>query len=152
MVAPQVPAGVAVGQAVLRDEPDGHPLDAPGVLAVGQDQVGEVGGEAAAAGGAAVTRERDHQLDGTLAAGIAEVVKGASAEGKASGASAAARAAAAGPVAADLPDARRGKVLDERDALGGVRNILSGARHGVPPDASGFRKSDYARDEGRRVH
>jgi hypothetical protein len=152
VVAPEVPAGVAVGQAVLGDQADSQALDAEGVAAVGQGQVGEVGGEAQAAGGAAVTRERDHQLDGPLAAGITEVVEGAPAEAVASGTSAAARAAAAGPVTTDLPDARPGKVLDARDALGRVGDILSRARHGMPPDASGFRKSHYTRAAGRRVH
>jgi hypothetical protein len=152
VVAPQVPAGIAVGQAVLGDQPDSQALDAEGVAAVGQDQVGEVGGEAQAATGAAVARERDHQFDGPLAAGIAEVVEGAPAEGVASGACAAAWAAAAGPVTAELADARPGKILDARDALRGVRDVLSRARHGMPPDAGGFRRSHYACSAGRRVH
>src|SRR5215203_3055164 len=74
VVAPQVPARVAVGQAVLSHQADGHPLDAERVAAVGQGQVRKVGGETAAATGAAMAGELDQQVDGPLAPRVAEVV------------------------------------------------------------------------------
>ena len=47
VVAPEVPGGRLVGQAVLGDQADGQILDAAGVLALGPGQVGQVGGEVA---------------------------------------------------------------------------------------------------------
>jgi hypothetical protein len=54
VVSPQVPTGRPVGQTVLRNESDRQLLDATGVEAPGECEVGEVGGEVAAAGSAAV--------------------------------------------------------------------------------------------------
>src|SRR5512135_2346179 len=54
VVAPQGPAGGAVGQAVLDDEPDGRLDDPAGVVAAWVGQVGHVGVEVLAALGAEV--------------------------------------------------------------------------------------------------
>jgi hypothetical protein len=40
VVAPKVPAGGLVGQAVFHHQTNSHPLDAAGVQALGQGQVG----------------------------------------------------------------------------------------------------------------
>ena len=130
MVAPRVPTGGLVGHAVLGHEADGHPLDAERVVAVGQGQVGEVGGEAPAAAEAAVAGELDGQIHGPAGACVAEVMERPGADGVASGAAAASRARAGRPVPAAKFDARLGQVLDAGDALGGIRDILPRAWHG----------------------
>src|SRR5881227_32132 len=77
VVPPEVPAGVAVGQAVFGDQTDGTLLDAAGVKAVGQSQVGEVTGEATAAAEAAMAGESDQPADG-VAAGAAATARAGS--------------------------------------------------------------------------
>ena len=64
MVAPEVPGGGLVGQAVLGDQADGQVLDAAGVVALGPGQVGEVDGEVAVAVGAVMLGVSDEQVDG----------------------------------------------------------------------------------------
>src|SRR5262249_52897424 len=94
VVAPQVPLRRLVGQAVLGDQSDGQVLDAAGVVAPGQGQVGGVGGEEEVAAGAVVPREADDQVDGASGARVVQVVQGARGAGIAPGAATAARAAA----------------------------------------------------------
>src|SRR5690349_8860644 len=76
VVAPQVPRGGLVGQAILGDQPHGPLLDAPGVLAVGQRQVGKIAGEAAATAEATMAGEGDNQVNGAVGPSIPEVVQG----------------------------------------------------------------------------
>ena len=54
MISPQVPTGRPIRQTVLRDEAHGQLLDATGVEALGECEVGQVGGEVAATGSAAM--------------------------------------------------------------------------------------------------
>src|SRR5438132_296087 len=103
VVPPEVPTDVAVGQAVFGDQTDGPLLDAAGVAAVGQSQVGEIDGETTAAAEAALAGESDNQFDG---AGIAEVMESARAHGITTGAVATTRAGSGRPVAAAAFDAR----------------------------------------------
>jgi hypothetical protein len=77
VVTPEVPTGVAVGQTIFRDKTDGTPLDAASVQAVGQRQVRDVTGEAAAAVEAAMAGESDNEVNGAVSAGVAEVMQGA---------------------------------------------------------------------------
>ena len=86
VVAPEVPTGGLVGQAIFGDQTDGPLLDTAGVQAVGQSQVGEITGEATATAEAAMAGEGDHQIDGAVGAGIAEVMQGPGAHGIAAGA------------------------------------------------------------------
>ena len=85
MISPQVPTGRAVRQAVLSDEANGQLLDATGVEALGQCEVGQVGGEVTATGSASMSGEGDDQIDGAADAGIAEVVECACADPVSSG-------------------------------------------------------------------
>jgi hypothetical protein len=118
-----------VGQAIFGDETDGQSLDTARVAAVRQSQVGDIAGEAAATVEAAMTRESDHQVNGTAGSGIAEVMEGPRAHGKAAGAVATARAGPCRPVATAPFDARLGQVFDTGDALGDIRDILTWATH-----------------------
>lgn len=129
MVAPQVPRGGAVVQAILGDQTDGHVLDAAGVLTVGQSQIGEIDGEAAATAGAAMAGESDHQIDGVTGPGVTEVMHGAGAHDVATGAVGTARAASRGPVAAATLEARLGQVFDTGDTLGDIGDILTWPVH-----------------------
>jgi len=129
MVTPEVPTGGAVGQAVFSDQPDGALLDATGVLAVGQSQVGKIGGKATATTEAAMAGESDEQINGPFGASIAEVMQGTAGHGVASGAVATAPAGARRPVATATLDARFGQVFDAGDAFGDIRDILSWTGH-----------------------
>jgi hypothetical protein len=130
VVPPEVPAGVAVGQAIFGDQTDGQLLDAAGVLAVGQSQVGEITGEATATAEAAMTGASDNQVKGLAGPGIAaEVMQGAAAHGIATGAMATARARARRPVAAAPLDAWLGQVFDTKDALSDIRDIRTRTDH-----------------------
>jgi hypothetical protein len=86
VVAPQVPTGNLVGQAIFGDQTDGPLLDTASVSAVWQRQVGNIDGKATAAVEAAVARESDHQFNRTVGPGIPEVVEPTRAHGKAAGA------------------------------------------------------------------
>src|SRR5438034_279011 len=99
VVTPEVPTGVAVGQAIFCDKTDGALLDAAGVQAVGQSQIRDVTGEAAPAVEAAMAGESDDQVKGAVRAGVAEVMQGARAHGIATGAVTTAGAGARRPVA-----------------------------------------------------
>src|SRR5262245_29747061 len=133
VVAPQVPAGGLVGQAVLGHKADGQSLDAAGVQALGQSQVGQIDAEVATAAGAAMLGVADDKIDGAAGAGVAQVVQGASGNRVAAGAVAAATAPASRVVAAAPLDTRPGKVLDAGNALGDVGDVLAWTKHGLSP-------------------
>jgi hypothetical protein len=129
VVTPEVPTGCSVGQAVFGNKTDSQLLDAAGVQAVGQRQVGHVTGEATTAVEAAMAGESDDQVNGAVRAGIAEVMEGTSAHGIATGAVTTAPAGSRRPVATAPFDARLGQVFDTRDALGDIRDILPWTSH-----------------------
>jgi hypothetical protein len=129
VIAPQVPTGNLVGQAIFSDETDGPLLDPAGVAAVGQSQVGNITGEAAATAEAAMAGESDHQVNGVVGASITEIMEGAGADGIAAGAVATARAGSRRPVATPPLDARLGEVFDTGDAFGDIRDIFPWTSH-----------------------
>jgi hypothetical protein len=129
MVAPEVPTGVAVGQAIFGDQTDGSLLEAAGVEAVGQSQVGNVTGEATATAEAAMAGESDNQIDGAVGPCITEVMEGTGTHGVATGAVATVRTRARRPVATVSLNARLGEVLDTSDALGDIGYILTWITH-----------------------
>jgi hypothetical protein len=129
VVAPQVPTGGLVGQAIFGDETDGPLLDTAGIAAVRQSQVGNITGEAAATVEAAMAREGDNQVNGAVGPGIPEVVEGTRAHGKAAGAVATARTRSCRPVATAPFDTRLGQVFDTGDALRDIRDVLTWTTH-----------------------
>jgi len=129
VIAPQVPTGDLVGQAVFGDETDGALLNTAGVAAVRQSQVGNITAEAAATVEAAMARASDNQINGTVGPGIPKVMEGTRTHGKAAGAVATARAGSRRPVAAAPLDARLGQVFDTGDALGDIRYIRTWTTH-----------------------
>jgi hypothetical protein len=121
-----------VGQAIFGDETDGPLLDPAGVAAVRHSQVGKITGEAAATVEAAMARKGDNQVNGTVGAGIPEIVEGTRAHGEAAGAVATARAEACRPVATAPFDVRLGQVFDAGNALGDIRNVFAWTTHWRP--------------------
>src|SRR5436309_260525 len=132
VVAPQVPTGGLVGQAVFGHQADSHSLDAAGVQTLGQGQVGKIDAEAATARGAAMFGVGDNQIDRTPGVGVAQVVQGARGHSIAAGAVAAEPATASQVVAASVFDTRLGKILDPGNALGDVGDVLAWTSHGSP--------------------
>src|SRR4051812_743642 len=135
MVAPQGPAGGAIGQPVLDDQPDGQVDDPAGVMAAGVGQVGGVGVEVLAAAAAVVLRAEQDDVAGPAGEGIAQVVEGAAGDPVAVGAMAAPRAGAAAVIAAADADLGLGQVLGSSDADGRVGAIFAGSWHGVTPES-----------------
>src|SRR5512143_2298005 len=129
VVAPQGPAGGAVGQAVLDDQPDGGVDDPACVVTAGVGQVGHVGVEVPAAPGTVVPGVEHDDVAGSSGEGVAEVVEGAAAPPIAVGAVAAARARPAAVVATAKADVGLGQVVDAGEALGGIGAVFAGSWH-----------------------
>src|SRR6266446_847934 len=129
VVAPEVPTGSLVGQAIFGDKTDGPLLDTTGVLAVGQSQVGDVNGEATATAEAAMAGERDNQINGVIGPSITEVMQGTGAHGIAAGTVATAWAGPRWPVTTARFKARLGQVFDTSNALGDIRDIFPWTNH-----------------------
>jgi len=129
MIAPQVPTGNLVGQAIFSDQADSSLLNTAGISAVGQGQIGEIDGKATATAEAAMARESDDQVNRAVGPSITEVVEGTRAQRIAAGALTTARAAPCGPVAAAPLDPRSGQVFNTRNALGDVGDILTRTSH-----------------------
>jgi hypothetical protein len=129
VIAPQVPTGHLVGQAIFGDEADGPLLDTTGVAAVRQSQVGNVAGEAAATAEAAMAGEGDNQVNGMVGPSITEVMEGAAADAVATGAMATARTGSRRPVATAPFNARLGEVFNAGDALSNIRDVFPWTSH-----------------------
>src|SRR5262245_34565247 len=132
VVAPQVPAGGLVGQTVLGHQPDSQLLDAAGVQAFGESQVGPIDAEVTTAVGAAMLGVGNHQINRAVGARVAQIVQGARGNSVATGAVTAAAATASRVVPASVCDTRLGKILDPGNALGDVGDVLAWAKHGWP--------------------
>jgi len=132
VVPPEVPTRRLVGQAVLGHQADSQLLDAAGVEAFGQSEVGQIDAEVTIAVGTTMLGVADHENDGTVRARPAQVVQGARGSRIAPGAMAAALAPACRVVAASAFDTRLGKILDAGDTLGDIGDVLAWTRHGSP--------------------
>jgi hypothetical protein len=76
-----------------------------------------------------MTRKGDNQVNRTVGPSIPEVMEGTRAYGEAAGAVATARAGSGRPVAPAPFEARLGQVFDTGDALGDIRDVLTGTTH-----------------------
>ena len=130
MVTPEVPTGGLIGQAILGHQADGQFLNAAGVVALGQGQVGQVGGEVEVAVTAVVAGESDNEVHGVAGTRVAQVVQGPRRNGVAAGAKAAAGATTGLVVTAAAFDTGLGKILDAGNALGDVGDVLAWSEHG----------------------
>jgi len=129
VIAPQVPTGGLIGQAVLHDESDGQRNHAMGVMGLGQGVVRHVRVEILAAPGAAMLGV--NKVDVARATGnqVTHIV-----ENSFAGPVAETRPVTIGTrpmreVAAALNDLGCGQIFGSRDAFRDVRQILSGSRH-----------------------
>src|SRR6266571_80042 len=77
VIAPQVPGGGLVGQAVLSDHADGQLLDAASVMALGPGQIGQIDGEVTVAAAAVMLGVSDEKINRATGACVADVVQSA---------------------------------------------------------------------------
>jgi len=124
VVAPEVPRGGAIRQAVFDHQADGQGDDPLGVVAAGGRQVRQVGAEVKATGLATVLRVSDVKVAGPVPVRAAEVVEDAAAHAVAIAAPTAVRAATPTVAPRAASDQRPGQVLNTGDARGAVRDIL----------------------------
>src|SRR5262245_32018252 len=132
MVAPQVPTGGLVRQAVLDDEPHGQRDDAVRVAGLGQRVLGGVRREVAAAAGAVMLRVDEVEVTRSGRDQVPQVVKDAREDTVTRAPLAASRAGLVFEVAAAANDFGLGQILWARDTPGGVGQVGAGTRHGKP--------------------
>ena len=125
VVAPEVPTGGLVGQAVLGHQADRQSLDAAGVVALGQSQIGQIDAEAEITAWAGMLGVGDDQIDRATPARIAQVVRGTTGNRVAAGMADAVRATASRVVSAPVFDARLGEILDSGNAFSDVGGVLA---------------------------
>jgi hypothetical protein len=130
VIAPQMPAGGLIRQTVLHDEAHGQRDHTMGVMGLGQRVVRHVGVEVFPATAAMMLRV--HQMDVTRSGGnqVSDVVQDAGEDTVSAAALAALRAGPMAEVPAAGNDLRCGQIFRLGDALGRVRQILPGTRHG----------------------
>src|ERR1051326_2070877 len=75
MVAPEMPTGRLIGQAVLDDKTDRHSHDTMGVMSLGCGQIGHVGIEVFAATAALVLRVGEMDFAWPTVDEVAEIVQ-----------------------------------------------------------------------------
>ena len=117
MIAPQVPAGGLIGQAVLRDESDGQSDDAMGVVGFGQGVVGHVRVEIVAAVGAAMLGVNDVNVARPTGNQVSHVVKDSFASTVAETGLATEGTRPVREVAAAMNDLGLGQIFGSRDPL-----------------------------------
>jgi hypothetical protein len=129
VVAPEVPAGGLIGQAVLHDEPHGQGNDAMRVVGFGQGIVGHVRVEVFATARATMLRVYEVNIVRPTRNQVAHVVQDASACSAAETRLVATRTGAMREVPGAMNDLGLGQIFGSRDAFRGIGQILSGARH-----------------------
>jgi hypothetical protein len=121
-----MPGGGSVRQAVLDHATNGGCDDAVSIVAVGHGQIQHVGVKVAVAGLAIVLGVSQVQIARSAADAVAQIVQRAIDDPQSRGAPIALGAALAGIIAGTFDDQRFGKVLDAKDAFGGIGQIDSG--------------------------
>jgi hypothetical protein len=129
VVAPEVPTGGTVGQAILDDRPHSRVDDSVGVVAAGRGQIGHVGVEVLAAAGAVVLRVAEAEVTRPPGDEVPQIMEGPLGLAVAIGAVAAVRARSPLVIAAAVEDLGLGQVLNAGDAFGGVGAIDAGSWH-----------------------
>jgi esterase/lipase superfamily enzyme len=130
MIAPQVPTGGLIGQAILDDESHGQRNDAMGVVSSRQGVVGHVRVKVFATARATMLRVDEVNVARTPRNQVAHVVKDTSACSAAETGFVTTRTGAMREVASAMNDLGFGQIFGSRDAFRGIRQILSRARHG----------------------
>src|SRR5271168_3063570 len=127
-----MPTGGLVRQPVFGHQADSQSLDAAGVEALGQSQVGQINTEVATAAGAAMLGVGNNKIDRTVRARVAQIVQGARGNRITPRAVRAATATPSGVVVAAAFDPRLGKILDAGNALGDIGDVFAWTMHGSP--------------------
>jgi hypothetical protein len=120
VIAPQVPAGGLIGQAVLDDESHRHGNDAMGVARSGSSVFGSVRVEELVASGAVVLRIIEMDVAGSSANQVAQIMQDARVHGLPKGTFATAWTRAVCEIPAAPNDLRLWQFFWVRDAFGGV--------------------------------
>jgi hypothetical protein len=130
MVAPQMPAGGLIGQAILHNEAHGQGNDAMGVMGLGQGVVGHVGVEMLPTAGA--TMLGVHKVDVTWPTGhqVANVMQNSLARSAAKAGLATKGTRAMREVPGAANDLGFGKIFGSGDPFRGIRQVPSGSGHG----------------------
>ena len=129
MVAPQMPTGRRVGQAVLDNQPDRHGHDAMGIARLGGSQVRHIGVEILVALGATVLRIGEVNFAWPPADEIAKIAEPAGDDFISKAAFAALRARQMRVVATSLNDSWPRQILRIGYACRGISQILTGSEN-----------------------
>jgi hypothetical protein len=129
MIAPQVPTGGLIRQAILDNKSHGERNDAVRVVGSGQGVVGHVRVEVFATARATVLRVNEVNIARPPGNQIAHVVQDASGCSAAETGLVATRTRAMREIPCAMNDLGFGQIFGSRDAFRGIRRILSRARH-----------------------
>jgi hypothetical protein len=130
MVAPEVPTGGLIGQAVLHDQPDGQSHDPMGVARLGRGQVGHVGGEVVAALGAVMLGISELDVAGPAPERVAEIMQGAGKDAVPGARLAAPRTRPMRVISTARDELRSREPLGIGNAQSGIWRIDSRTKHG----------------------
>jgi hypothetical protein len=129
MVAPEVPTGGLIRQAVLHHQPNGQGHDSMGVAGLGRGQIGQVGGEIVAAPGAVMLGIGELDVARPPPHRVAQIMQSAG-EDPVPGAGLAASRTRPMLVISTTSDELRGwEHLGIGDAQSGVRRVDSRTKH-----------------------
>jgi hypothetical protein len=130
LIAPQMPTGGLIRQAVLDDESHGHADNTVSVVGLGQGVVGHVRVEMLPTARAMMLRVDQMNLARPPSHDVADVVQDALSGSAAKTGFAATGTRSMREVPAAMNDFGFGQIFGSRDAFRGIRQISSGARHG----------------------
>jgi hypothetical protein len=125
VIAPKMPGGGSIRQAVFGHKTHGQGDDALGVMAAGGREVGQVSAEVKATGRAAVFRVTDVKIAGPVPVRATNIVEESMSEGVAIAAATALRTATPTVAPRAVFDQRPGQVLNTGNPLTAVREIFS---------------------------
>jgi hypothetical protein len=131
MIAPQMPAGCLIRQAILDDEAHGQRNDAMGVMGFGQSLVGHVSVEVFATCAAVMLGVGDMNIPRSPQYEIPDVVQHPLPRAIPIARSAAPRTNPMVEIATSGYDFRLGQIFRFADSFRGVRKVLSGTEHGA---------------------
>jgi len=131
MVAPEMPTGGLIGQAVLHHQPDGQSHDPMGVAGLGSGQVRHVGREVMAAPSTMMLRVGEPDLTRPAPHWVAQIMQGAGKKPVPGAGFAAFRTGPMLVISTARDELREWKHLGIGDAQSGVRRIDCRTKHGI---------------------
>src|SRR5262249_44772010 len=140
-IAPELPGGHAVRQAIFGHETHGQGDDALAVMAASGRELGKVRTEVKATGLATVFRVTDVKVAGPVPVRATDIVEGSMSEGVAVAAPGAVRTATQTVPSRAVFYQRSWQVLNTSDPLGAVREIDAGWHSSLPSTRDGQEKA-----------